>query len=182
VTNVEELRAVGREVGNPDAFLQVIAFLDLECAACALYHEKVVRELRQGEARGDVSPVYVHCPLRSHRFAPEAAHAAECAAEQGRFGEFVEHALAAQDRFASQPWQDFAAAVGSADSTEYWSCLVRDSLASRVNAGRRAGERAGVSGTPTLVVNGWRYRTPPTLDQIRRHLTEGSASADRGWR
>jgi protein-disulfide isomerase len=176
VPNTEDLRAVGREVGNPNASLQIIEFLDLECAACALYHEKVIRELLRGDDGGEVSLVYVHFPLRSHRNAVAAAHASECAAEQGRFGAFVDHALNAQGRFASAPWNELASAAGVSDLATYQSCVGRDSVASRVDAGRRVGDALGVTGTPTLVVNGWRYRAPPTLDEIRRQRPGAPAS------
>jgi hypothetical protein len=61
-----EARAVGIELANPEAALQIVEFLDLECPACALYHAETLGPFVRLADSLDYSLVIVHLPLRGH--------------------------------------------------------------------------------------------------------------------
>jgi hypothetical protein len=105
----------GRSLGDSLAQIQLIEFSDLECPFCKAFHEETepAFEKRFG---GRVNVIFVHLPIRGHRFALMAAQGAECAAEQGEFSNFVHTAFANQDSFGLKPWWVLAQASGIKDS------------------------------------------------------------------
>jgi hypothetical protein len=40
----------------------------------------------------------------------------------------------------------------------------------RIDAGRAFGDRISIAGTPTVLVNGWRYPYTPSMDDLERAL------------
>jgi protein-disulfide isomerase len=108
----------------------------------------------------------VHFPLRSHRLALPAARAAECAAEQGAFEEMHRTLFARQDSLGLKSWGSYAAEAGIPDTARFLECTASQRSFPRVEAGRRVGEREGVSATPTVLVNNWRLRRPPSEDDL----------------
>jgi protein-disulfide isomerase len=124
----------------------------LECPFCARYHESVVA-LRK-EFGSDLEFVFVHSPLPQHRFAVDAARAAECAHRQGRFSEFAAVAYARQDSLGMLPWSVLAARASVPEVDEFDSCIADPSSMARVDSGRAASSRLRIQGTPTFVVNG----------------------------
>src|SRR5262245_47990198 len=81
---------------NPHAPVVVVEYADLQCSACRTAHESIVKPLLEHfgtHIRYEVR----HFPLTSiHRHALDAAQAAECAADQGKFWEYADIAFARQ--------------------------------------------------------------------------------------
>lgn len=169
IASVEEWQdaiPLGRIAGNPNASVKVVEFADFECPFCKKYHSTLMA-IRQ-EHPDDVAVVLVHFPLASHRFAVPAAIASECAHQQGRFWEMVEALYARQDSFGLVSWADYAVRAGVGDTVTYTSCL-RDSLPRMpVEKGAEFARRLGLDGTPTILVNGWRFPSPPSLSHLNR--------------
>lgn len=72
--------------GNPNAKLVVVEFADFQCDSCqrhALETQPTVDE--QFVDTGQIMWVFKPLPLKEHAYAPAAATAAECAADQGQF-------------------------------------------------------------------------------------------------
>jgi len=164
----EAALTIGVESGNRQSSVKVVEFLDLECPACAHYHAGALARFLSHRDAADVSFVTVHFPLPIHPNAERAAIAAECASQQGAFRRFVELALARQSQFESAPWPALAAESGVRDSAQFDRCLSDPAVRARVVAGRELARRLGVTGTPTLLVNGNRFRSPPSTDALLR--------------
>ena len=101
--------------GNAEAQLTVIEFTDFQCHSCArhaLETQPVLDE--QFVETGKVQWVVKHFPLREHPHAAVAAVAAECAADQGRFGE-MQHLLYEKQDDWSQGDVDAALAALAVD-------------------------------------------------------------------
>src|SRR5690606_31043959 len=105
-----------------------------------------------------------------------AARAARCAGDQGRYWEYHDALYARQARWSgrsSTPLNDFeeyAAELGL-DRAAFSACLRSDRHAEVVTANIMLGERLGVRGTPTVIVNGrrverWGY--PELSELIKR--------------
>lgn len=137
----------------------VVQFSDMACPFCRRFH----LAMRSAAATTGipVRNVFVHFPLPQHRFAIPAAKAAECARDQGRFDEFVDAVFERQDSLGLRPWTAYARDASIHDTLTFRTCAARADTPERVALGRQVGERLQVSGTPTVLINGWRYAVPP---------------------
>jgi len=163
-----------RYVGDSSSEVRLIEFTDLECPACRRFHEQILPELRK--ALGSTFSVgMVHLPLAGHRFAKTAAHAAECAADQGRFGEFVDLTMTKQDSIGLKSWGSFAQDAGVADEETFADCVTRPRLPPAVDSGVAAAARLGIHATPTVLVNGWHvpFYSVPEVTRVIRDIGAG---------
>ncbi len=165
-----EVQSAGRLLGPEGAKVQIVEFSDLECPFCKRFHRALGAVRSKYSA--DVSLRFVHFPLSMHKFARQAASAAECAHEQGRFGEFIESVFEDQDSLGLRSWGSFAAGAAVADTVRLVTC-VRDAVyTDAVDSASRMAERFGVQSTPTVVINGWRLAIPPTEPQLLSIVAE----------
>ncbi|MGH7468760.1 MAG: DsbA family protein [Pseudomonas sp.] len=139
-------------------------FADLECPYCRRFQQQIDSAFSKQQLR--VRTLYVHFPLRNHKFAMPAAIASECAAEQGRFGAFVKSVYYKQDSLGLKSWSSFAYDAGAFDSTSFRTCLARGAVSERVAQGMEIGRRLGVRGTPTVIISGWLFNRPPNPTEL----------------
>lgn len=165
----QDILPAGRAVGNPGAPIKVIEFMDLECPFCRLSYASVRTVL---EKQPDVAWVFVHMPLAMHRFARPAARAAECAARAGRFGEMVNAIYDRQDSLGLKPWRAYASDAGITDTAAFSRCVAETTGLQKVEDGVAVGRRIGITGTPTVLVNGWRFGQPPTDAELQRAIDD----------
>lgn len=155
--NWRDLLIVARPLSRSKASghpIELIEFLDLECPACRLFHQSTLPTIKEG-AGGDLEVSIIHLPLSIHRFAVQAASAAECAAAQGRFSPFVELVLRKQDSIGLKAWTEFAREAGVPSPRAFGRCI-GVGRAPRVDSGIAVAARLGINSTPTIVANGWR--------------------------
>ncbi|MEQ1849721.1 MAG: DsbA family protein [Candidatus Peribacteraceae bacterium] len=139
--------------GNPSALVLVQEFADLQCPACKAAHEQINGALL--EQYGDsIRLEFMHFPLRGiHPYAMEAAEAAECAADQGKFWEFVDMNYANQSSLKSAALREWGAAL-KLDSALFDRCIESDIKEDTILADYAEGQKMGVNGTPSYYVNG----------------------------
>lgn len=143
----------GIRIGPDDATMVIATFVDFRCPYCrtlAPVLDSVVAEFR-----GHVAVEVHHFPLPSHELAVPTAIAAECAHQQGRFSQMY-HALYDQmDSVGIKPWRAIAADAEIVDIPAFEACMqLPAERFRRIAAGRALGERIGITGTPTVYVNG----------------------------
>lgn len=157
--------------GVANAPIQLVQFADLECPACRDFEMKTLSAAREryGER---LATVYVHFPLPYHRFARVAAQASECAEVQGRFVPFVSRVYARQDSIGLKPWTSYAVEAEVPDTLAFSRCLATDNPVPRIAGGFELGHQLQVRGTPTVIVNGWRFESPPSLADLTRTIEE----------
>jgi protein-disulfide isomerase len=172
VPNWNELVKGGHLLGSPAAPVKVVEFLDLQCPGCAIATSDVRKFIDRYP--GKVAVIYRHFPLHYHKHADSAALAAECAAKQDRFAEFVDKVLESQDEIGVKVWSAFAADAGVADVPKFEECL-RQLQPTQIHMDDQLARDAGVMGTPTFLVNGRRLAGPGAtgLEQIVRTTLEG---------
>lgn len=166
-------------IGSADAPIKILEFSDLECPFCQRFHTTLqgVRE----EFGQDVAFVFLHYPLEIHRQAVPAALGAECAAEQGKFMEYLDVVYAEQDSLGNRGWASLAARAGVSDTVAFSGCVAEESGRVVIDRGRELGRQIGVNGTPTVIVNGWLLRPTPydTLSGVVARALKGEEPFDR---
>lgn len=172
----------GYVMGSDSAPVEVTEFLDFECPACASFaviQFPTVRE--QLVATGRVRWRSRDLPLPGHKYSRFAAHAAQCAGEQGKYWEmhdqlFSNHSWAQTGRDPGSLFRQLAQAAG-VDLRRYDECMRSARYAGRIEASRLEAERLGASGTPTFFVNGRLVQggNVPNSDQIKRLVDEAAS-------
>lgn len=166
----------GERIGANSAAVVVIAFTDFECPFCNRFHQTVLKEAME-EFGTSVSATIVPFPLqRLHRFAESSAVAAACAAEQGGFEAYVDLLFLKQDSLGLKSWSAYAQEAGISDQISFQNCVEAQRPLERVRAARNLGEEIGITGTPTIFINGWRLPTPPgqrQLSQVIQRVLDG---------
>ena len=97
--------------------------------------------------------VYRHYPLPNHPNARPAAEAAACAAEQDRFWQYHDRLFDNQSKLSASDLKQHAATLGL-DTTRFAACVDARKYKDLVDEDTKAGEDAGVSGTPAFFING----------------------------
>jgi protein-disulfide isomerase len=137
--------------GPAGAPVTLIEFSDFECPFCSRVVPAVEQVLA---AYGDqVRVVFRQFPLNIHPRAPKAAEASLCAGDQGKFWEMHDAMFAAQRELEIAQLKAKAAGLGL-DAAQFDSCLDSGKYAAKVAADMADGQKAGVSGTPAIFVNG----------------------------
>ncbi|ACL67411.1 DSBA oxidoreductase [Anaeromyxobacter dehalogenans 2CP-1] len=146
-----EVAATGPSKGPNDAPITIVEFSDFQCPFC-VRAEPTVKDVMAAYP-GKVRVVYRDFPLPSHDLAPKAAEAAHCAGDQGKYWEMHDRLFAANGKLAVDDLKGYAREVG-ADGAKFDRCLESGEKAPVVQEHHKAGEAAGVSGTPAFFING----------------------------
>jgi len=155
---IEELTHVK---GNPDAAITLVEYSDFQCPACrAMY--PVVNELMEqyGES---LRFEYRHFPIeRAHPYAVQAAMAVEAAGQQGKFYEFHDLVFENQQVWSQSPTPNVLFAQYAQelelDMDMYRRHANASLLREKVRAQQQEGLEMGVTGTPTMFLNGERMQ------------------------
>ena len=140
---------------DPDAEVTVVSYGDFLCPYCRRLLPVLAR-LRQ--ALGD-RLVYVFRQFPSERAHPGAelvARATEAAGKQGFFWPMHDRVYAREPPITERVLLDFAGELGL-DMDRFQADLAGDETRRRVEDDIEEGRRNGVTGTPTLFVDGVRY-------------------------
>jgi protein-disulfide isomerase len=153
-------------MGDTHAPVTIVEFMDLECPFCKTFNSSVqVLRKKYGAA---VTVAVVHYPLGMHRFARPAARAATCAHAQGRFEHFVNVVYDKQDSLGFKSWTSYATDAGVPDTAAFLRCATATTPVASIDTGVALAKAIGVNATPTILVNGWRYSTPPDSAELDR--------------
>jgi protein-disulfide isomerase len=168
--NWKTMLSAGTLIGDSAAPVKIIEFADLECPGCRLFHTRE-RQL-PASMRSDVAVIFVHYPLSMHRFAIPAARAAECARSENKFSSLIDVLFDKQDSLGLKPWVAYAAEAGVRDTAAFGRCAGGTGNTRQIEAGQALGKTIGVDGTPTIIINGWRFTSPPydSLPALVRRL------------
>jgi protein-disulfide isomerase len=104
----------------------------------------------------NVKIVFKNMPLRFHKFADPAARAALAAGEQGKFWEFHDE-LFASEKLSDQVIKNIAVKLGL-DMSRYEADMNSPAVKQRISKDLNDAQLAGVTGTPTVFINGQRLK------------------------
>ncbi len=141
--------------GNQDAKVSLVIFEDFECPFCGRFTTQALGQIEKDYVDTGKAKIYFkHFPLNSiHPDAQKASEAAECAKEQGKFWEYHDILFVNQQALSINDLKKYAADLGL-DTAKFNSCLDSGAKKSQVEKDASDGDNAGVTGTPTVFVNG----------------------------
>ncbi len=148
-------------LGNPEAPVKVVEYMDLECQHCKTFQATMHRVMEHYGASGKVAWVSRHSPLASiHSKAPQEAQAAECAAEQGgdtAYFKFIDKLFEVTPSNNGLDLAQLPVIAGQVglNATTLSSCLASNKYAKRVSDSYAEAIKLGAQGTPfTLIMVG----------------------------
>ncbi|HVU79971.1 MAG TPA: thioredoxin domain-containing protein, partial [Candidatus Paceibacterota bacterium] len=148
-------------LGNPNAAVKVVEYMDLECPHCKTFEGTMNQVMSYYGNSGNVAWVQRPFPLGSiHSKAPKEAEAAECAAELGgnaaywRYVEKVFEVTPSNNGLDLAQLPAIAQQVGL-DQAAFNTCLNSGKYSSKVTASYNEAIKLGAQGTPfTLIMVG----------------------------
>lgn len=153
----------GLRLGDVSAPAKIEVFEDFQCPACVQFSEDIEPlVLEKLVATGKAYYIFHNYPFLDTKSAAKesrgAANASLCANEQGKFWEYHDVLFANwngenQGAFAPARLMEFATAL-KLNTEDFQACIDEDRYAAEVQASFDLGEEMGVSGTPSVFVNG----------------------------
>ncbi len=174
-TFLEPIRVKVAEAGAPakgpeNAPVKIIEFSDFQCPFCGRIEPEIEKVLKTYGNK--VRLVYRQFPLTQiHPFAQKAAEASLCAKAQGKFWAMHDAMFANQSALGVDQLKATAKKLGM-DSKTFDKCLDSGETAAAVAADEKAGEAAGVNGTPALFINGRFINGAVPYEQIAKVIDE----------
>ncbi len=148
-----EVSATGPSKGPDAAPVTIVEFSDYQCPYC-VKAEATVKDLFELEKyKGKLKLVYRDYPLPSHNLAPKAGEAAHCAGDQGKYWEMHDRLFAGAPKLEVTDLKAYAREL-KLDEGRFTKCLDSGEKAKVVADHFKAGNDAGVRGTPAFFING----------------------------
>ncbi len=144
--------ATGPSKGPANAPVTIVEFSDFECPFCSRAEPTVKALLAKYPDK--IKLVYRDFPLPMHPRAPKAAEAAHCAGDQGKYWEMHEKLFSQSTKLEVSDLKAAAREIQGIDGAKFDRCLDSNEKAQLVEKNKKAGEEAGVSGTPAFFING----------------------------
>lgn len=142
--------------GKMDAPVTVVMFSDFQCSACAAAHPVLQRVL--AEYGDKVRFVLRDFPLTQiHENAFQAALAANAANAQGKYFEYIEFLYRNQAALDKESLKKYALETGL-NPAQFELDLQSETNAAEVRKDMADGTNYGITGTPTVYVNGVKVR------------------------
>ncbi len=162
--------------GKAGAKVVLVEFADYQCPHCKAATEWLDKLVTKFD--GKVKLTYVDFPIKGDS-SQKISEGAYCAEQQGKFWEYHDLAFAKQvqlhdDKDASNT----LAKELKLDEGKFTACLAGADAKKRVADGKKEGERIGITGTPSLYINGKRLKGANSEDiekEIERQLKGGQS-------
>jgi protein-disulfide isomerase len=148
--------------GNPGAPVVLEEFGDFECLPCSVVWSTL--EKLEHDYAEQLVVVFREHPLKMHRYARDAARAAEAAGLQGKFWEMHDTLYRNRATWVPAPYigpylNEYATQLGL-DLDRFKTDMDGPEVARRMTADWDRGESLGVDRTPVIFING--EKIPPT--------------------
>jgi protein-disulfide isomerase len=138
--------------GSSKAPVTIVEFSDFQCPFCARA-VPIIEKIKQEYGPEKVRLVFHHLPLPNHNRAVPASLAASCANEQGKFWEMHNMLFENQAKLEDADLKSYAKKL-ALDETKFSECYDKKAHMDRIEASKKEGEKAGISATPSFVING----------------------------
>lgn len=173
VTPVAYQNENGTSVGDPNAKVVIDVFEDFKCSACQSYtlniEPRVIAELVD---TGMAVYVYHNFPFLTESESNVAANGAMCAAEQNRLYDFKKLVFVnvqfVVGEYTNKRMIAYADSLGL-NMDQFEKCVNDKAYQKEIDADLALGDQMGVSGTPSVFVNGMDVKPGyvPSFDEIK---------------
>lgn len=154
-------------IGKADAPVKMVVFEDFKCPNCKNFEDSIFPTIQQKYVEtGKVQVYKINYPFLADSLPTDdsklAAQAAECAYDQkGNDGyNSLATILFRAQQSETVVWatkdklEELAGSVDGLDPDKFKTCLDSDATKARVEADKKQGQDAGITGTPSVFVNG----------------------------
>jgi len=171
-------------LGSASAPVTITEFADFECPACGDFANVTAPDVKKrlvetGQARLEFYPL----PLEIHKNAWDAALAAACAGDQGKYWDMHDRLFQGQFDWNGQATDNprkvirkYADEIGL-DGAKYEQCMENETHRPRIQASYNYAVQMGVGSTPTFVIGGKMYPGSLPYDEIKRLVDAAPKSA-----
>ncbi len=165
-----EIRGISDDVvrGDPDASVVIVEFCDFQYKECAKAYPAVKRVLEAYS--GKVKFVYRDFPLSDvHAFAQDAAEAAECAGEQGKYWEYHDKLFEYQQEWVEKGMSQLKkyAEELKLDMEKFNSCVDSGKFKEEVLKDFNDGKYLGINSVPFFLINNRTLTGARTFEDIQ---------------
>lgn len=142
----------GVALGNADAQIAIVEFMDYQCPFCVRHARKVLPQIKKELIdTGAVKYIIRDFPLSSHSKAKGAAIAVACAGEQNKYWQMHEQLISGRGQLGRDFYSKTAKSLGLA-LDDFNECLSHTKHEIRINQNLAYGKQVGVTGTPKFYV------------------------------
>jgi protein-disulfide isomerase len=138
-------------LGPANAPVTIVEFGDFQCPFCKRAQPTLKEVLAHYPHQ--VRLVYMDFPLPFHAHALDAAKAARCANEQGKFWQYHDQLFVDQAKESPADLKGLAKKVGL-NTTQFDSCLEKAKYQGAIDRDIAEGKKLGVDGTPSFYIDG----------------------------
>lgn len=167
--------------GNKDAPVTIVEYLDFECEACGAYYP-VIKRLSE-EFKNEVRFVNRYFPLSGHKNSMTSALAVEAAGKQGKYWEMHNIVFENQrdwgEKSSPDPkiFENYAKQIGL-DMDQYGKDITSRELKNRIERDRKAGQKLGLTGTPTFFLNSEKIDNPRGYENFKALIQSAISNAN----
>lgn len=148
-------------LGSAKSKVTIVEFSDYQCPFCRIFWRDTLSQIKKEYVdTGKARFVYRDYPLSFHPMANASAQAAQCAGDQNKYWEMHDKIFGEQDKlgqgtvtYTVQDLKKWAGQIGL-NQSKFNQCLDSEKYKDEVAKDFADGSAAGVSGTPTVYVNG----------------------------
>jgi protein-disulfide isomerase len=165
-------------LGNKSAKVVIVEFSDFACPYCARFENEVLPRILS-EYEDKIMFVYKDFPLPIHgESAVMAAMAARCAGDQGKYWEYHKLLFQRQAQWTKNitMLNTYAKELGL-NIEEFKTCLDSRKYENEVNMDKKDGMALGVTGTPTIFINGIKLVGYQPFDRVSEIIESELAKA-----
>jgi len=157
--------------GKNDANVKVVIFSDFQCPYCKTFFPTLRSIMNKYQDKAQF--VFKELPLDAHPQATDAALAATCAQDQGKFWEYADKLYGAQAEWGNAKDMTYFkryAATLRLNTNDFNKCVDDKAHQDRIDAAKAEAESFAVSGTPTIFVNDNVESGAITVDQLSKDI------------
>ena len=139
-------------LGNKKASVAIVEFSDFQCPFCRRFHSRTFDQIKKNYVdTGKLLYVYRDFPLPSHRQAPLAAVAANCAGKQGAYWTMLRTLYGPGARLEKDYYLGAAKEL-KLNMGKFEHCLADSRQMDEVMRDARYGSSLGIRGTPAFFI------------------------------
>jgi protein-disulfide isomerase len=143
-------------LGPADAPVVIVEWADFECPHCGMAAPVIHKTVDDPEFKPKTRFVFKNYPLPSHEHADPAARASVAAGNQGKFWEMHDQLFTHQETLTNQDIEGFAKKLGL-DIEKFKTDWASNETKDKVAKDKEAGAKAGITGTPSIFINGRKF-------------------------